>query len=209
MQRGRLPRLEALSGSSAGSVNALLAAALWCEADDEVDNLSVDRNLLRDAWLAIGWTSSFRDPNLYTPSDGLFAASAFTRSWTASRAASSGKGLRFKPGCRVPVGFTMTRVVPQLRTVSGLRVKSQQTVVLLIFEVDRPRVPGSPRHRAAVHGDGSRRGHLGRRQRTRRVRTFPPTRRSRRCWPRQPSPSPSEPDRCANAAAAAGMGSAR
>ena len=77
VQRGRLPRLEALSGSSAGSVNALLAAALWCEADDEVDNLRGSepppRRLACDRP-----TSSFRDPNLYTPSDGLFAASAFT-----------------------------------------------------------------------------------------------------------------------------------
>jgi predicted acylesterase/phospholipase RssA len=142
-QRGRLPRLEALSGSSAGSVNALLAAALWCEADDEVDNLSVDRNLLRDAWLAIGLDELLPgDPHLYTPSDGLFAASAFTPVVDSVQSrVFSGTGLRFKPGCRVPVGFTMTRVVPQLRTVSGLRVKSQQTVVPLIFEVDRTGVP--------------------------------------------------------------------
>ena len=142
-QRGRRPRLEALSGSSAGSVNALLAAALWCEADDEVDNLSVDRNLLRDAWLAIGLDDLLPgDPNLYTPSDGLFAASAFTPVVdSVQNRVFSGKGIRFKPGCRVPVGFTMTRVVPQLSTVSGLRVKSQQTVVPLIFEVDRAGVP--------------------------------------------------------------------
>jgi predicted acylesterase/phospholipase RssA len=141
--RGRRPRLEALSGSSAGSVNALLAAALWCEADDEVDNLSVDRNLLRDAWLAIGLDELLPgDPGLYTSSDGLFAASAFTPVVDSVQSrVFSGKGLRFKPGCRVPVGFTMTRVVPQLRTVSGLRVKSQQTVVPLIFEVDRTGIP--------------------------------------------------------------------
>jgi hypothetical protein len=138
MQRGRWPRLEALSGSSAGGVNALLAAALWCEADDEVDNLSVDRNLLRDSWLPIGFDQLLPgDPNLYTPSDGLFASSAFTPVVDSVQSrVFSGKGLRFKPGCRVPVGFTMTRVVPQLRTVSGLRVKTQQTVVPLVFDVD-------------------------------------------------------------------------
>jgi predicted acylesterase/phospholipase RssA len=142
-QRGPRPNLEALSGSSAGSVNALLAAALWCEADDEVDNLSVDRNLLRDVWLPIGLDELLPgDPALYAPSDGLFASSAFTPVVdTVKNRVFSGKGLRFKPGCRVPVGFTMTRVVPQLRTVSGLRVKSQQTVVPLIFEVDRTGVP--------------------------------------------------------------------
>ncbi|MGZ6076535.1 MAG: patatin-like phospholipase family protein, partial [Myxococcaceae bacterium] len=142
-QHSRRPHLEALSGSSAGSVNALLAAALWCEADDEVENLSVDRNLLRDVWLPIGLDQLLPgDPGLYTSSDGLFASSAFTPVVdTVKNRVFSGKGLRFKPGCRVPVGFTMTRVVPQLRTVSGLRVKSQQTVVPLIFEVDRTGVP--------------------------------------------------------------------
>ena len=142
-QRGRRPHLEALTGSSAGSVNALLAAALWCEADDEVENLSVDRNLLRDVWLPIGLDELLPgDPALYTPSDGLFASSAFTPVVDSVQSrVFSGKGLRFKPGCRVPVGFTMTRVVPQLRTISGLRVKSQQTVVPLVFEVDPAGVP--------------------------------------------------------------------
>ena len=143
MQRGRWPRLEGLSGSSAGGVNALLAAALWCEADDEVDNLSVDRNLLRDSWLPIGFDKLLpNDADLYTPSDGLFASSAFTPVVeSVQNRVFSGKGLRFKPGCRVPVGFTMTRVVPQLRTISGLRVKSQQTVVPLVFDVDRTGFP--------------------------------------------------------------------
>ena len=88
-QRTRLS-LEALSGSSAGSVNALLSAALWCEAEDEVGDQSVDRNLLRDSWLAVGLDELLPgDPGLYTRGDGLFASSAFAPSWRASRAVSS------------------------------------------------------------------------------------------------------------------------
>ena len=103
----------------------------------------MDRNLLRDVWLPIGLDELLPgDPALYTPSDGLFAPSAFTPVVDSVQSrVFSGKGLRFKPGCRVPVGFTMTRVVPQLRTISGLRVKSQQTVVPLVFEVDPAGVP--------------------------------------------------------------------
>lgn len=142
-QGARRPSLEALSGSSAGSVNSLLAAALWCEADDEVDNLSVDKNLLRDAWLPIGLDQLLPgDPDRYTAGDGLFASSAFAPVVDSVQSSVfSGKGMRFKPGCRVPVGFTMTRVVPELRTVSGLRVQSQQTLVPLLFEVDTAGVP--------------------------------------------------------------------
>jgi len=138
-ERDRRPSLEAISGSSAGSVNSLLAAALWCEADDEVANLSVDANLLRDAWLPIGLDQLLPgDPALYTPSDGLFASSAFAPVVdSVQKRVFSGKGMRFKPGCRVPVGFTMTRVVPELRMVSGLAVQQQQTLVPLLFEVDK------------------------------------------------------------------------
>src|SRR5229473_537472 len=49
----RRPNLVAVTGASAGSINALLAAVLWCEADDSTRNASVDSNLLRDAWLGV------------------------------------------------------------------------------------------------------------------------------------------------------------
>jgi uncharacterized membrane protein len=89
-QRGHRPRLEALSGSSAGSVNALLAAALWCEADDEVENLSVDRNLLRDVWLRSVWTSSFRATRPSTlPRTACSRRPPSPPWWTSCRAASS------------------------------------------------------------------------------------------------------------------------
>jgi predicted acylesterase/phospholipase RssA len=136
-QRTRLS-LEALSGSSAGSVNALLSAALWCEAEDEVGDQSVDRNLLRDSWLPVGLDELLPgDPGLYTSGDGLFASSAFAPIVESVQSRVFSKtGIRFRPGCRVPIGFTATRVVPELRTVSGLRVQSQQAMVPLIFEVD-------------------------------------------------------------------------
>ena len=138
-KQGSTLKLEALSGSSAGSVNILLTAALWCEADDEAGDLSVDRNLLRDTWLPVGLDQLLpADPALYTSGDGLFASSAFAPiAETVQSRVFSRTGIRFRPGCRVPIGFTVTRVVPELRTVSGLTVQSQQSVVPLLFEVDR------------------------------------------------------------------------
>jgi predicted acylesterase/phospholipase RssA len=136
--RSRHLSLEALSGASAGSVNSLLTAAFWCEADDETSDLSVDRNLLRDSWLAVGLDQLLPgNPDLYTTADGLLASSAFDPIVKSVRERIfSGTGIRFRPGCRVPIGFTVTRVVPQFRTVSGLRVQGQQSVVPLVFEVD-------------------------------------------------------------------------
>ena len=105
----------------------------------------MDRNLLRDAWLAIGRRAPSATRTLHALGRPLRRVRLHPVVDSVQSRVFSGKGLRFKPGCRVPVGFTMTRVVPQLRTVSGLRVKSQQTVVPLIFEVDRPAFPGSRR----------------------------------------------------------------
>ncbi len=136
--RNRRISLEAISGSSAGSVNSLLAAALWCEADDETANLSVDQNLLRDTWLPVGLDQLLPgEPDRYTPADGLFASSAFDPVVESVQShIFSLKGLRFQRGCRVPVGFTVTRVVPEFQTLSGLQVQSQQSMVPLTFEVD-------------------------------------------------------------------------
>jgi hypothetical protein len=137
--RRRRLTLGALTGSSAGSINALLSAALWCESDEEMGDLTVDRNLLRDAWLPVGLDELLpADPARYAPEDGLFASSAFAPVVdTVLGRLFSKAGIRFRPGCRVPVGFTLTRVVPEFLTVFSLRVQSQQAVVPLIFEVDR------------------------------------------------------------------------
>jgi predicted acylesterase/phospholipase RssA len=136
--RPRRLNLEAISGSSAGSVNSLLAAAFWCEADDEVDDLSVDRNLLRDAWLPVGMDQLLpSESKRYTPEDGLFASSAFAPVVdTVQRRVFSRNGIRFRPGCRISVGFTLTRVVPKFQTLSGLTVQSQTAFLPLILEVD-------------------------------------------------------------------------
>src|SRR5258708_7988771 len=46
------------------------------------------------------------------------------------------EGRRYRPGCSVPPGFTVTRDVPEEREVSGLRARTQRLVVPLRFEVD-------------------------------------------------------------------------
>jgi len=73
----RRPNLVAVTGASAGSINALLAAVLWCEADDSTRNASVDRNMLRDAWLGVSLDALLpENPTAYGPDDGVLASSA-------------------------------------------------------------------------------------------------------------------------------------
>ena len=56
---------------------ALLAAVLWCEADDSTRNTSVDGNLLRDAWLGVSLDALLPDdPAAYGSDDGVLAGAA-------------------------------------------------------------------------------------------------------------------------------------
>src|SRR5215469_7617946 len=64
----RRPRLVGVTGASAGSINALLAAALYCESDESAAQASVDDNLLRSAWLHVGLDALLpEDPRGYRP----------------------------------------------------------------------------------------------------------------------------------------------
>ena len=136
--RGHRPRLVAVTGASAGSINALLAAALWCEDPASTRNASVDRNLLRDAWMGLSLDSLLPDdPAAYTPDDGVLANAALAPLVAdVRRDVFSPNALRFRPGCALPVGITLTRARPQQNEAAGLRASSQRAVLPMLFEVD-------------------------------------------------------------------------
>jgi hypothetical protein len=134
----RVPTILAITGASAGSLNSLLAGALWCEASDDTTNLSVDQNLLREAWVSVGLDALLPSkPNTYVPDDGLLASAALMPVLNHVRERLfSPLGMRFQPGCRLPVGLTVTRVTPEKLGVSGLSVPVQRAVLPLVFTVD-------------------------------------------------------------------------
>jgi len=132
------PRLVALSGASAGSINALLAAAVWCERPDNPQDFSVDHNLLRDTWLPIGLDQLLPDdPSHYFKDDALLARGALTSVLEDIRRKifDRSNNLAFTPGCQLPIGLTVTRVAPRERRVGELTAPTQKFVIPLIFEV--------------------------------------------------------------------------
>ncbi len=134
----RVPSLLAVTGASAGSINSLLAGALWCGAADDTLNLSVDKNMMRDTWVTVGLDALLpQKTSVYVADDGLLASAALmpVLDRVRERVFSPG-GMRFEPGCRLPVGFTVTRVTPEKLDVSGLSVPVQRAVFPLLFEVD-------------------------------------------------------------------------
>jgi predicted acylesterase/phospholipase RssA len=137
--------LASVTGASAGSINALLAAALWCEADDEPRDRAVERNLFHETWLPVGFDELLPDdPRAYEKGDGLLSGLPLERQLAALQAFLFGSGARrLRPGCAVPLGFTVTRTEPEERDVSGLRSRSQRFAVPLLFEVTwdgKPRI---------------------------------------------------------------------
>src|SRR5712664_2473185 len=134
--------LAALTGASAGAANAFLAAAMWCE-DQAVDD-NPDTNLFHDLWAPVGLEALVPDgPSAFSASDALLSSAPLEESFQRLRARLFERsGVHFRPGCSVPVGFTVTRDRPKERQVAGLRVGTQRFVVSWRFEVDEA---GHPR----------------------------------------------------------------
>ena len=133
----RRPRLVGVTGASAGSINALLAAALYCETAESAARASIDDNLLRSAWLHVGLDALLpEDPRAYRPDDAVLASAALEPVVVDVRRALAEGGLSFRPNCRIPVGLTVTRVDPLVQNVGGLLVTSQRAVLPLLFDTD-------------------------------------------------------------------------
>ena len=133
----RRPRLVAVTGASAGSINALLVAALYCETEESAARSSIDDNLLRSAWLHVGLDSLLpEDPRAYRPDDAVLASAALEPVVVDVRRALLEGGLTFRPGCKLPLGLTVTRVEPLVQNEGGLRVTSQRAVLPLLFDID-------------------------------------------------------------------------
>ena len=133
----RLTELAAVTGASAGAANAVMAAAMWCEDWTETHDDDPDRNIFHDAWSAVGIEELLPDrPTAFTAGDGLLNAAPLEEAIRRIRTLLLEHGPRFRPGCAVSIGLTVTRDRPQERRVAGLRAGTQRFVIPWRFEVD-------------------------------------------------------------------------
>ena len=163
--------LAAVTGASAGAVNALMAAAMWCEERMETRDEHPDTNLFHDLWAPVGLEDLLPDdPSAFTAADGVFTAAPLERAFQRLREeVFESNALRFKPGCSVSVGLTVTRDRPEERTIAGLPARRQRFVIPWRFEVDRAgqaRIVSAPLTSDRDSGDvqlllGERRGLSG------------------------------------------------
>jgi predicted acylesterase/phospholipase RssA len=128
------PRLVAVTGASAGSVNALLSAVAWC-SESSADE-SVDRNLMHDMWMGVGFDGLLPDDaSGYDPDDALLSSAPLLRALDGfERWLAAARG-RFRPGCRLPVGMTITRARAADEELGGLALRTQRFALPLRFEV--------------------------------------------------------------------------
>src|SRR5438105_3129459 len=145
----RATDLAAVTGASAGAVNALMAAAMYCEERTETRDEDPDTNLFHELWAPVGLEDLLPDDrSKFTPADALLTAAPLERAFERLRAEIFGPHrVRFRPGCAVSVGLTVTRDRPEERTVAGLRARTQRFVIPWRFEVDpggQPRIVSAP-----------------------------------------------------------------
>jgi len=151
--------LVAATGASAGNINAFLTAVGWCQTAAFDAQESPSNNLFWHAWVPIGLDELFPGPGgAYAADDGLLARSAFTdiKKKLAGATATAG---RFAPGCKLPIGITVTRnrlgslvLNDSAGSGPGLQIATQRFVVTmdaqtspqgLVF-AERPRACDDP-----------------------------------------------------------------
>lgn len=128
---GTLRPIEAASfaGASAGGINAVVSAMVWCVRSESEGGFAnrIDDNVFRNLWM-LPDVNNLLPPNpespLYAEGDALFTRSSLRES---GRNLISLWGLpAYRQGCRVPIGLTVTRVVPELLDVNDVEIQNQR-----------------------------------------------------------------------------------
>lgn len=128
---GRFRRSEVASvaGASAGGINTILTGMTWClrsDVDGTIGN-SVYRNVYRDIWLGIDINDLLpakADSASYLPDDAVLSRREY---FAAARGLQENWGEPlYRDGCRIPMGVTVTRVLPQALRVGDIEVQNQR-----------------------------------------------------------------------------------
>jgi len=133
LQHHVTPHLKSVSGASAGSINALLSAMYWCQEESVPLHNSIDDNLFYETWVNLGLEDLM-----------IEGEDAKNKSSLLSRRGLEKKGEKiiahlkkpiFKKGCEVPLGVAVTKVIPIIEEVQGIKIKNQNFSVPLTFKV--------------------------------------------------------------------------
>ena len=133
------PELMSSVGASAGSINALISAIIWCADDmhsssnDPGNGLilyrnTLDDNLFRAVWLNIGIDEILpADQNIYRQGDGVLTRAAFDQ--PINRIKQILDSNIYRPDCSVPYGMTVTRIDPFKMSIANVEIENQRFMI--------------------------------------------------------------------------------
>ncbi|MDA8138895.1 MAG: patatin-like phospholipase family protein [Desulfobacteraceae bacterium] len=122
-----------IAGTSAGGINTLLSALTWSVLPEAQGGFAnrIDNNVFRDVWLMPDVNQLLptdADSPDYFPDDALLARKELVAGSRALREKWRRPG-SFRPGMRIALGVTVTRVEPEIINIGGIEVKNQRFYV--------------------------------------------------------------------------------
>ena len=122
--------ISSVAGASAGGINTLLVGMAWAVNPEEQGGFAnrIDDNIFRDVWLApdvnrllppeADSAQYLADDALLSRKDLVAVAGELRKKWRRPGS--------FRPGLRIPMGVTVTRVEPDTMVVSGVAINNQR-----------------------------------------------------------------------------------
>ena len=126
------PDLRSIAGASAGAINSALSAIYWCQKDSIPLKNTVDDNLFYDTWVNLDIDDLVipgKDPD---NNSTLFSRRALIKK--GQKIVEHMKQPIYKKGCEVPLGIAVTKAVPIVEDIDGLKMKNQHFSVPLTFK---------------------------------------------------------------------------
>lgn len=160
--RNANPELVAVTGASAGAINALISAISWCVDPKKAATAGeaswaneTSNNLLYQTWTGVGIDQLLPKDKNYWKTDGLFTRFAFRQAIQdivktvglrrdeldkydlrfLGVAETSGAAI-FRDGCEISFGFSVTSETPEFTKLSGLGIPNQRLFVPLSLKVN-------------------------------------------------------------------------
>ena len=126
------PQLHSVAGTSAGSINALLSAMYWCQKESVPLHNSIDDNLFYETWVNLGIEDLVIDGEDKSNQNSLFTRRGLEKK--GKKIIAHMEKPIFKKGCEVPLGVSVTKVIPIVEEIAGIKVKNQNFAVPLLFK---------------------------------------------------------------------------
>jgi hypothetical protein len=122
--------ITSIAGTSAGGINSLLAAMIWAVNPEDKGGFTnrINDNIFRDVWLTPDVNRLLppnADPRQYLHDDALLSRKDLVEAARELRKKWHHPGT-FRPGLRLPLGLTVTRVKPETMIVRGVAVENQR-----------------------------------------------------------------------------------